>query len=634
MVRFVNPFHESGDRFNNEPKGGEGNGHGREDDEEGKGKHAPTASPEAAHNEEKVLQDKQVAGDVQHGEKGAGSGGDDELVPPEDGKLSAVDVGKEPACGREVDEFFVEEDGRAVATFPVDAYWNAQTRKGSQVANPGFTADDYAAIEGHFEKAGKAFRNATVQSMEMCGVEFGIGNGAFFQELIDNMENQCTFLYARPEDESGVGSSAHAHWRVPNCPEGRIRALLKIVRGAGMRQRDRLRTEVFANTCYTLQLGPAVAVEDDAPETKAYRTVERMLVWLPVRYASQTTSDWSGDEVRVELPSEDAHEHADDVVILKPEDADAFLDQDECAKLVQGRTPSRKAVSANNHEMDKWEQYYRDELSVDDEASEDNVVFTTRFLGDLFHLWWAARKRVYQEFEDWEPGPQEESRFKQSDVPIGKFRKIWNAVEWTSAKDVTVATKGNFSNVERLRFPKPPFEFKSLELEVWDGRGGRSISTGTLEGGESACPSRAIVQSVLKMRSSPPPNFNAFGESYAYWSQWLTTFGNRYVGMLFEPNFTPLQYGDAALEKFCTNVAQAGMRAILQVLEVATSPWSGTRFCSLRETLVKALAARRGAGESAGESADRAWAERNIQEGMKVVVTKLHKQRDELLARA
>jgi len=564
-IRFVNPHHASDGRFEDEPKDGESSGEGREDNEDGKGKGAAPAPPETEEEEDQILQNNQVDDDASNVEEDATRDRDAELQPTENGKSDTVDVGKEPECRRQVGEFFFEEDGRTVATFPVDAYWNAESQKGPGVANPGFAADDYAAIKRHFATAGAAFANVNVRSLQMRGVGFGIGESDFFRELVDATGSQCTFLYTTTVDREW--GNTDAQWPVGKCPDGRIRALLKLVRGADRDQLNYL-AEVFATISYTLELSAAVAVDDDGPETSVYRTVESMLVWLPKRATDQI----------------EARAHA---VSLVTSDADAFLNERTCKTLVANQAGETR-IGGNEYTA-LWMQYYYDGAK-EDGAERENAVLSNRFLGDLFGLWWATRKLVYGDLDD--------ARISKP-AGVGAFRKVWNAVEWTPATDVVRGDAGNFADVARLRFPLPPFTviLRDTEDEM-----------------KLACPSRPIVQTVVQMKSPEVGTAGAVG---------LSSFGSAYVGLLFNPQLTPLRHEeeDNSLAEFCEDVAQMGMHAILQVLEVTTSPWSGTRFCSLYKGMIDNI------------DPDPNEAERvRLRDRLDVVVDMLRAKRDKLLS--
>jgi hypothetical protein len=551
-LRFVNPFDPRDDDLDSEPEDGERSRGGGEENKDGKGERAAPAPPEPVKEEVKKVEQDKVDGDDAGEDEDANSDGKPELETAKDGEPDAVDVGKEPECRRQVDELFVEEDGRVVATFPVDAYWDAPSQKGPGVAKPGFTAEDYAAIEGHFTRAGAAFRDKGVQSLQMHGVGFGIGQSGFFSELFDAVDSQCTFLYAQTTDK-GWGET-NAQWSVGECPDGRIRALLTLVRNAKPDQLDHLK-EVFASTCYTLELSAADEEEeageagedgeDGDSKTSVYRTVERMLVWLPKRDTDLTKAP--------------AH-----CVRLVPTDADAFLNGKACRNLVENRNWNGRI--GGNQYTPLWRDYYL-EGADEDGVDRRNAVLCNRVLNDLFGLWWATRKLVYGDLDDARVSAPE---------GVGAFRKVWNAVEWTSADDVVQGDGGRFKKVERLRFPVPPFEVDTEDPEVKM---------------KLPCPSRPIVQTVVQMKSSIDGLYGAVG---------IRSFGSAYVGLLFHPERSPLFYDlrptprpdderGSNLVMFCNNVAEMGMHAVLQVLEVTTAPWSGTRFCTLYEGLVDGI---------------------------------------------
>lgn len=581
-LRFVNPFDGSDDDFDAESKDGERGRGGGEEDKDGEGKRPAPAPPEPVEEEAEELKQDNVNGDEADNEDDATADGESELETAENGEPSAVDVSKEPACRRQVDEFFVEENGRVVATLPVDAYWNAPPQKGSSVAEPRPAAYDYAAIERHFAKVGAAFRDDAVKSLQMHGVGFGIGQSGFFSELFDVVDSQCTFLYAQTTD-AGWGKT-DAQWTVSECVDGRIRALLTLVRNAKPDQLDHLK-EVFASTCYTLELSAADDEEEvddnDKPKTSVYRTVERMLVWLPKR--------------DTDLAKAPAH-----CVRLVPTDADAFLNGGECRNLVNNRDP-KPSIGGNKY-TPHWKEYY-EEGADEDRVDLRNTVLCNRVLNDLFGLWWATRKLVYGDLTD-----------ERVTIPegVGAFRKVWNAVEWTSVDDVVQGNDDHFKKVERLRFPVPPFEVDTEDSEVKM---------------KLPCPSRPIVQTVVEMKASIEGLYGVIGNR---------SFGSAYVGLLFHPDRSPLVYdlrsepradderNDSNMVMFCNDVAEMGMHAVLQVLEVATSPWSETRFCSLYEGLVDGITPPLNEAERERER-DR------IRALLDALVATLRRKRDDLL---
>lgn len=538
-VRFVNPHNGSDGRFDDDADDGQDRRRGSEDEKKGQRKGPAPGSPKPDAEAADQLEQNEAERDKSKADEDPSAEPKTELEDVQEGKPVGVNVDVQPAYDRQVVEFFVQEEDRAVATFPVDAYWHAKTADESEVAAPGFLAKDYAEITRHFEAAGAAFRDVKVeQPLQLHGVGFGVDGLAFYRELIDARDSQCTFLYLQPEDLEY--DRQDAQWRVGPCATGRVRALLDLARGDKSDVHRNHFRRIFTNTTYSLTLSPAIE-SDDEDGVDAYRTIEEMVVWLPTRSNRDSSQLFPTDRQSFRFAAQSVSE---------------FLDDAKCeATLAAHSASNSESVSATLTQTKRWLKYYEEEAHAVDPKMQAST--SALFFEDLFKLWWCARWKFYFDIQ----------RSDNADE-VADFQKVWNAVVWSSpaAAKTTTDASANVLNVARLQLPLPMVTVQRTKL---------------------SCPNRAIVQTAVLQKSS---EFNLDdGTQEGGKLSGVAADGTTYLGLLFERRMTPLLSKSDGVEKFCNDVAQAGMRAILQVLEVATASWSATRFSQLHGALIAQL---------------------------------------------